>query len=131
MRRNLLTLLLGVIGYSVNSELEVEVRCCASRVEAELAVADLVVSDIPARIVSDDAGGTFPSLQEPRGVRVLVPREYEETAKALLSRPPAVLEPSELLRKPMDPRLQSIIGAITIASLVVLFALFLWKILNS
>jgi hypothetical protein len=115
----------------VNSKLEVEVRCCASRVEAELAVADLAVSDIPARIVSDDAGGAFPSLQEPRGVRVLVPREHEENAKALLSRPPAVLEPSELLRKPMDPRLQSIFGAVAIASLVTLFALFLWKILNS
>ncbi len=115
----------------MHSKLEVEVRCCASRVEAELAVADLVLSDIPARIVSDDAGGAFPSLQELRGVRVLVPREFEEAAKALLSRPPAVSEPSELLRKPMDPRLQSLIGAITLASLAALLALFVWKFLSS
>jgi len=51
---------------------------------AQLAARALEAAGIPAVVSADDAGGAFPQLQV-RGVRVLVPREALEDAKAVLA----------------------------------------------
>lgn len=62
----------------------VPVAVAASRVEAELLVGMLRTNGVRAVVSADDAGGLEPQLQL-QGVRVLVPRSEEATARQLLA----------------------------------------------
>ena len=68
---------------------------------AQLAARSLEAAGIQAIVSADDAGGAFPQLQV-RGVRVLVPREDLEDAKAVLAelerlRPAEIIYPVQFL----------------------------------
>ncbi len=54
------------------------------QVEADVAYSVLESAGIPARIVSDDAGGAYPFLQATRGIRIVVAPEDEERARKAL-----------------------------------------------
>jgi hypothetical protein len=56
-----------------------------NELEAEIAKGHLEASGIEVRLVKDDAGGMFPSLQQTEGVRLLVDEEKEGKAKEILA----------------------------------------------
>jgi Putative prokaryotic signal transducing protein len=56
-----------------------------SRPEAELARSALEAAGIESSVFGDDAGGTQPGLWEGRGVAVVVNRENESEARAVLT----------------------------------------------
>lgn len=62
----------------------VPVAVVTSRTEAELIVGMLRSYGLPATVSADDAGGQNPALQA-QGVRVLVARSDEATARQLLA----------------------------------------------
>ena len=62
----------------------VSVAVVASRTEAELIVGLLRSQGLTAAVAADDAGGQEPQLQL-QGVRVLVPRSDESSARRLLA----------------------------------------------
>ena len=62
----------------------VTVAVVGSRTEAELIVGLLQSHGVSAAVVTDDAGGQEPQWQL-QGVRVLVPRSDEATARELLA----------------------------------------------
>ncbi len=62
----------------------VTVAVVGSRTEAELIVGLLQSHGVSAAVVTDDAGGQEPQWQL-QGVRVLVPRSDEATARQLLA----------------------------------------------
>ena len=55
-----------------------------SEIEAELFKSILEGEGIPALLVKDDCGGSYPELQWARGVRLLVRREDLERARRCL-----------------------------------------------
>jgi Putative prokaryotic signal transducing protein len=62
----------------------VSVAVVASRTEAELIVGMLRSHGVNAAVSADDAGGQYPQMQM-EGVRVLVPRSDEASARRLLA----------------------------------------------
>jgi hypothetical protein len=62
----------------------VSVAVVASRTEAELIVGMLHSHGVSATVSADDAGGQYPQMQM-EGVRVLVPRSDEASARRLLA----------------------------------------------
>jgi Putative prokaryotic signal transducing protein len=56
-----------------------------TRTEADLAKGALESAGIESMVAADDAGGVQPGLWEGEGVRVLVNREDEESAREILS----------------------------------------------
>ncbi len=62
----------------------VSVAVVASRTEAQLIVGMLRSNNVTAALAGDDAGGIYPALQT-HGIRVLVPRYDEATARRLLA----------------------------------------------
>ena len=52
---------------------------------ADAAVSLLQSEDIEAAALADDAGGELPNLDTGSGVRVVVPKEHAEFARALLN----------------------------------------------
>jgi hypothetical protein len=57
----------------------------STRMEAEMAAGLLEVEGIYAFISADDAGGTYPFLQQQRGVRLIVSPEDEARAREILA----------------------------------------------
>ena len=55
-----------------------------TRMEAEMAAGLLATEGIHARVLADDAGGTYPPLQMVRGVRLVVASEDEIRAREIL-----------------------------------------------
>ncbi len=55
-----------------------------SRMEAEIVAGLLESEGIEARVLADDAGGAYPSLQFVRGVRLLVAAEDQYRAREIL-----------------------------------------------
>jgi len=55
-----------------------------TRLEAEMAAGLLESEGINARVLADDAGGTYPPLQMVRGVRLVVASEDEARAREIL-----------------------------------------------
>ncbi|MBZ0269463.1 DUF2007 domain-containing protein [bacterium] len=51
---------------------------------AEMAVEALHGASIESMIVSDDLGGALPAMQSVRGVKLFVPADAEEAARAVL-----------------------------------------------
>ena len=55
-----------------------------NEIDAEIAKGHLEVSGIAASIIKDDGGGMLPSLQNTKGVQLLVAETMEEKAKKIL-----------------------------------------------
>ena len=55
-----------------------------NEVEAEVARSLLDSRGIPAAVMSDDAGGMIPSLQQTTGVRLMVSEEDADNARDIL-----------------------------------------------
>ena len=55
-----------------------------TRLEAEMAAGLLESEGINARVLADDAGGTYPPLQMVRGVRLVVASDDEARAREIL-----------------------------------------------
>ena len=97
-----------------------------SRLEAELAAEVLAENGIPATVVSDDAGGTIPSLQSSEGASLKVESDHVARASAIL-RDSAPTQQSSKPALTRGQRFQSIAGLILyglfVVSLVVYAAL--------
>jgi hypothetical protein len=63
-----------------------------SRPEADIAKGALEAAGIESMVAADDAGGVQPGLWEGQGVRILVNREDEETAREILTSSSTPLE---------------------------------------
>lgn len=72
---------------------QVVVGSFRSRVEAELAQGALDAAGIASVLTADDAGGLYPNLLVPSGVRLKVRPEDAALAKEVLSQPADVDEP--------------------------------------
>ncbi len=66
----------------------IEIAKFFNRGEAEVAVAKLRASSIPAYLKTDDAGGLHPELDFTRGIRLMVLAEDEESARQALNGAP-------------------------------------------
>lgn len=76
--------------------METEVARYPSRMEAHVTIALLKSAGIPARLVSDGAGGMEPQFDWVRGVRVMVPSSLVDEARLMLV-------PDEGEPAPVDP----------------------------
>jgi hypothetical protein len=65
-------------------ETQVVVGEYENELDAEIAKGHLEASGIPASIIKDDGGGMLPSLQNTRGVQLLVAETQSENAKKIL-----------------------------------------------
>ncbi len=63
----------------------VEIGIYTTEIEARAAAAALEAAGIPAHVDADDCGGMRPELAFSNGVRLYVPAEREEEARALLA----------------------------------------------
>jgi hypothetical protein len=63
---------------------EMVVQCFENELDAEIAKWHLEAEGIEAYIIKDDAGGMFPSLQQPAGVQLLVSETRLAEAMKLL-----------------------------------------------
>ena len=63
---------------------QVVVKSFEDQLDAEIAKGHLESEGIEAKIVKDDAGGMFPSLQQTGGVQVLVSEDRLDEAKKIL-----------------------------------------------
>jgi hypothetical protein len=55
-----------------------------NEIDAEIAKGHLRASGIPASIIKDDGGGMLPSLQNTKGVQLLVAEHQSEKARKIL-----------------------------------------------
>jgi Putative prokaryotic signal transducing protein len=67
----------------------------SSRIEAEMAAGLLESEGIPAMVMADDAGGTYPPLQFIRGVRLMVAAVDRYRAQEILKAMEVESEPPE------------------------------------
>ena len=65
-------------------ETQVVVGQYDNEIDAEIAKGHLQASGIPASIIKDDGGGMLPSLQNNKGVQLLVAEHQCEKAKDIL-----------------------------------------------
>jgi hypothetical protein len=65
-------------------ETQVVVGQYDTEIDAEIAKGHLTASGIQASIIKDDGGGMFPSLQNTKGVQVLVAETQGEKARKIL-----------------------------------------------
>jgi hypothetical protein len=63
----------------------IEVGVYPAEALARIAASALEAAGIAALVTSDDVGGTVPGLHSTRGVHLLVNREDEERARAVLA----------------------------------------------
>ena len=114
---------------AMSSEHEVEIARFPDASEASLLVAALAARGIPARLVSDDAGGTLPVMQALQGVSVLVPEDLAELAEESLVPPdagsPGAIEPLHPQMGPLGRRIFALLAVLTLA---VVFGLALREI---
>ena len=68
-----------------------------TRIAAEMAAGLLESEGIEARVMADDAGGTYPMLQFIRGVKLMVAAEDETRAREILA---AMAEAGDLVVEP-------------------------------
>ena len=67
----------------------VVLRKYASEIDANLHAAILEANGIPAQVMSDNAGGTLPSMSLLYPVRLMVREEDEQAAQEILDAPEA------------------------------------------
>jgi hypothetical protein len=65
-------------------ETQVVVGEYENELDAEIARGHLEASGIPASIIKDDGGGMLPSLQNTKGVQLLVAETQSENARKIL-----------------------------------------------
>lgn len=66
-------------------ERKVVIATFENEFDAEIVIGHLEAAGISAGLIKDDAGGMLPSLQQSRGVRVLVPESQQQQAQDLLN----------------------------------------------
>lgn len=63
---------------------EVQIAIYTEIHEADIAKGLLTANEVPCMLARDDAGTMYPQLRQGLGVRLLVPEEFAERARAIL-----------------------------------------------
>ena len=63
---------------------EVQIAIYTDISEAEIAKGLLTANGVPCMLAHDDAGSTYPQLHQSLGIRLVVPENFADEAKALL-----------------------------------------------
>lgn len=113
---------------SPNTDETTVIATYSTRRDAEMASTYLADADIPSFVSSDDAGGMYPQMQRPNGVRLVAMVDAAEEAQSRLEE--AGLYPDEPQPTPRADGLEKtiytvsvVLGGIAIALVLLMFVL--------